>query len=372
MSVFKRGKVYWYEFVFKGDRIRESTHQRNRRAASDIESAHRTALAKGDAGIFEKERAPTLTEFKDRIMAHWEVKHQAKPNTLKFYKEKLDRLLEFQPMASTPLDRIDEHLIERYVQKRCKTVKPGTVNRQLATLSVVLATARRWKVIDRLPLIERLAGEGRRDFILSWKDEPIYLEATPQPLRDIALLILGTGLRIGEAVNLRWCDVRLTPAHDAKFGYLRIPGGKTRYAERNLSLTKKVSEMLQRRFAECQSGLVFPNHKDALYDVPYLDHMHQKVREDLKWSGEFVIHSLRHTMLTRLGESGVSAFTIMRIAGHSSITVSQRYVHPSPESLERAFERFETMQISKALEIKESASDGVPTDSTTMAKDEAA
>ena len=46
-------------------------------------------------------------------------------------------------------------------------------------------------------------------------------------------------------------------------------------------------------------------------------------------------------MLTRLGEAGVDAFTIMRIAGHSSITVSQRYVHPSPEALERAFERLE-------------------------------
>lgn len=62
----------------------------------------------------------------------------------------------------------------------------------------------------------------------------------------------------------------------------------------------------------------------------------------------------------------------MRIAGHSSIPVSQRYVHPSPESLERAFERFETMQISKALEIEESASEGVPTDSTTVSAEEAA
>jgi integrase len=283
MSIFRRGKVYWYEFVFKGELIRESTLQRNRRAAEDIESAHRTALAKGEAGIFEKKKAPTLAGFKGEIVAHWEVKHKAKPNTLSFYKEKLDRLLEFAPLASSPLDGIDEDLIERYVQHRRKSVKPGTVNRQLATLSVVLTAARKWKVIDRLPLIERLAGEGRRDFVFSWKDEPIYLNAAPQPLQDIALLILGTGLRIGEAVNLRWCDVRLKPAHEAKFGYLRIPGGKTRYAQRNLSLTKKVSEMLQRRAAEHKSELVFPNHSGSVYDVPYLDHVHQKVREGLKW-----------------------------------------------------------------------------------------
>ena len=56
---------------------------------------------------------------------------------------------------------------------------------------------------------------------------------------------------------------------------------------------------------------------------------------------DFVVHSLRHTMLTRLGLLGVGAFTIMKIAGHSSITISQRYVHPSPESVERAFEKLE-------------------------------
>ena len=59
------------------------------------------------------------------------------------------------------------------------------------------------------------------------------------------------------------------------------------------------------------------------------------VRDNLKLSRDFVVHSLRHTMLTRLGEAGAEVFTIMRIAGHSSVTVSQRYVHPAPESMER-------------------------------------
>lgn len=70
-----------------------------------------------------------------------------------------------------------------------------------------------------------------------------------------------------------------------------------------------------------------------------INHLHQEARAILGLGRDFVIHSLRHTMLTRPGESGVDAFTIMRIAGHSTITVSQRYVHPSPEAVERAFER---------------------------------
>jgi hypothetical protein len=63
----------------------------------------------------------------------------------------------------------------------------------------------------------------------------------------------------------------------------------------------------------------------------------ERERQQL-FPGEFVLHSLRHTMLTRLRESSVDAFTIMKIAGHSSIVVSQRYVHPTPEAVESAFE----------------------------------
>jgi hypothetical protein len=33
---------------------------------------------------------------------------------------------------------------------------------------------------------------------------------------------------------------------------------------------------------------------------------------------DFVMHSLRHTILTRYGESGVDVFTIMRIAGQTA------------------------------------------------------
>jgi integrase len=56
---------------------------------------------------------------------------------------------------------------------------------------------------------------------------------------------------------------------------------------------------------------------------------------------KFVVHSTRHTCLICPGKSGTDAFTIMKLAGHSSVTVSQRYVHPTPEAVERAFDRLE-------------------------------
>lgn len=52
---------------------------------------------------------------------------------------------------------------------------------------------------------------------------------------------------------------------------------------------------------------------------------------------------MRHTYLTRLGLAGVEAFTIMRLAGHSSVTISQRYVHPTGHAVEHAISRLDAM-----------------------------
>jgi integrase len=106
--------------------------------------------------------------------------------------------------------------------------------------------------------------------------------------------------------------------------------------------------MLRERLESKGSGFVFANREGKSYQGPSINHLHQDAsapkiegkRRPL-FSPDFVMHSLRHTMLTRLGESGVDAFTIMRIAGHSSIVVSQRYIHPTPEAVERAFERLQ-------------------------------
>jgi heat shock protein HslJ len=40
-----------------------------------------------------------------------------------------------------------------------------------------------------------------------------------------------------------------------------------------------------------------------------------------------------------LAETGCDAFTLAKIAGHSSITITQRYCHPQAEAIERAFAR---------------------------------
>jgi len=273
-------------------------------------------------------------------------------------------------------------MIDAYKQRRTRQasrygrpVSPASVNRELATLRRLLRLAQEWKVIDRVPRIRLLRGERIRDFVLTHQLEPKYLEAAPQPLKDVAILILESGVRPGEAANLQWPDVFLQPAVRAKFGYIRIRAGKSKNAQRNLSLTARAAAMLKARKATRSTPRVFPGEKpDAAILGTSLDHQHDDVRTALKLPSDFVIHSLRHTMLTRLGEAGADAFTIMRIAGHSSVTVSQRYVHPTPEGMERAFERLEELNAGKyetaEAEAKVAAAGGfsLPANFTTMKK----
>ena len=50
-------------------------------------------------------------------------------------------------------------------------------------------------------------------------------------------------------------------------------------------------------------------------------------------------YSLRHSFLTRLAESGCDVWTLSRIAGHASLTMSQRYIHPSQDAVLDAMAR---------------------------------
>jgi site-specific recombinase XerD len=67
----------------------------------------------------------------------------------------------------------------------------------------------------------------------------------------------------------------------------------------------------------------------------------------------WVLYSFRHTFLTRLGESGCDAWTLARIAGHSNISMSQRYVHPSENAVLDAMQKLGGHKSGHTLELKQ-------------------
>jgi hypothetical protein len=83
MAIFKRGRIYWYHFVFNGQHIQESTKQGNLNLARTIEAAHRTRLAKAAAGIEEPMPSPRLSDFAEEFLQL--IKGERRPRTHRRY-----------------------------------------------------------------------------------------------------------------------------------------------------------------------------------------------------------------------------------------------------------------------------------------------
>ena len=359
MAVYRRGKIYWYSFWFNGVRHQDSTKVKNRRTAETIENKVKTDLALGEHGLAVIKPGPPLRKYAEQFKQYIAVHNKKHPRTIAFYEEKLERLLEFKTLADRRINLIDERVIEEYVQFRtAKKVKGATINRELATLRRLLRIAwKKHKLLRGVPDITLIPGEEGREFVLGDDLEQVYLAAAEDTLRDFAILSLDTGVRANEGISLEWDKhVFFEPLRDARFGHIFIEEGGSKHRKRRLSMTPRVKAMLERRRRfHPKAKYVFPGRVDGKrLLVSSLDHQQVRARDAVnkkagetqepaapKLPREFVVHSLRHTFATRLGESGADAFEIMRILGHSSVTVSQKYVHPTPENLERAFERLE-------------------------------
>src|SRR5690242_3224853 len=121
MAVYKqpKSKNWWYKFTWNSEQIRESTKQTNKRVAEQMEAAHRTALAKGEVGIRDKKPVPTLKEFAENdFLPFVRSRFAAKPKTLAYYKNGIDRLLAFERIASERLDAITSDRVAEYISKR--------------------------------------------------------------------------------------------------------------------------------------------------------------------------------------------------------------------------------------------------------------
>ena len=141
MSLYKRGGKYWYTFTFQGERVAKTSRIGNKEVAREIDAAHRLRLAKGQAGIIERSTALTLAEFAPRFETAIVTLCADKPATVRFYQEKLRRLLADRQLAGARLGAIEEAAIDAYKQRQTRQasrygrpLSPASVNRELATL----------------------------------------------------------------------------------------------------------------------------------------------------------------------------------------------------------------------------------------------
>jgi integrase len=336
MSTYKRGNVYWYKFMWQGASIRESTKQGNDKVARQMEAAHRTSLAKGEVGIRDKKPVPTLKTFcSERIEPYAKA---LSPTKWIWYRAGIRALLK-GTIAAMPLDEIrGEHAAAFAASRLTQELVPSSINSNLRVLRRILRLAADWQVIEAAPKIQLLAGETNRERVIMPDEERLYLANCLPLLQDVATVLFDTGLRPDELHRMEWPEISW-PA-TGKRGAILVLKGKSRAARRLMPMTPRVHSTLVARWetqGKPTAGWVWP----APTKTGHISHdstkkMHKKALGDSKVS-PFVLYSLRHTFLTRLGASGIDVWTFARIAGHSSIGMSMRYVHPHADTIDRAF-----------------------------------
>ena len=226
---------YWYKFTRDGKVVRRNTKQSNRRTAEELESTHRTRLARGEADL-PMGKAPTLAAFNPVLTSR-----TGKARSTEFYASRMKALLAFPPLANARLSDIDEPLIEKYLASRREEVSPATLNRELATLSKACGS----------PVIKSSStGYPRSDASPVSTTVNSCSSATTRALTSGRALIPSGMLR-------RWswrrrsarggtgtdvADVVLEASDGKKFGWLHVRVGKTKAAERVVSLTAKAAK----------------------------------------------------------------------------------------------------------------------------------
>ena len=243
-------------------------------------------------------------------------------------------------MGGMPLDRIIGEDIAAYVaRRRHQGLQTASINAELRVLRRMLRLAVEWGKAEKVTPVKMLCGERHRERVLTYDEEARYLKKVAEPLASVAAVLWDTGLGPEECFRLRWEFVNW---NSGRYGTLLVTHGKTHARRRLLPVTQRVWAILQFRWesqGKPSEGWLWPaNTRSGHIEPSSLKWQHRKA---LKLSGvrPFVFYSLRHTFLTRLGESGCDAWTLARIAGHSSIAMSVRYVHPSEVAVHKAMKR---------------------------------
>jgi integrase len=350
MAIYKRpnSKYYWMKFYFDGELIQQSTKCSNKRDAQTVESAYRTQLALGKIGIEAKKEVPNFDTAIEDFLKWSKVEHALQTATYKRYYYSCESLKKY--FGKVKADRIENKDIEQFIvwrtnQTSRKTAKPitrETVNHELLTAKMIFNRLIEAKVLRENPArsVKRLSENERQFHVLTYDEEKQYLLACPQPLQDVASVMLETGMRCGEIYRIRRQDVYLEK------GYLQVVKGKTKTSVRRVHLSEKAKDVLRYRLGKFKGENLFPQgDKDGQKPTDSLDKQHIVTVGKLGF--KFRLYDCRHTFATRAVENGVDLVVLASILGHSSLRMVMRYSHPSEAFKAEAVKRMEKAKLQK-------------------------
>lgn len=309
-TIYQRDKIWWCAYSVDGVRKRESCKTNVREEALAYLQRRQGRLASG--ALLTPDRV-TVRDLLNLLLDDYDTRQvaQAYIAALKVKSILLPKL------GDVKAARMGSARVKEYVEARLKKVKPATVNRELGMLhrAFQLGYNQDPPLVARVPYLPRLTEDEPRKGFLRPQAYHKLLAELPSELQLLFVIAYHVGLRRGALLRIRWSQVDLNAntiwmdgcRQNRKPEPIAVPiyGDMKKF----LSIQPRTSEFLLARGSK--PILDFRESWDvacARAGVP-----------------DLLFHDLRRTAVRNLRRAGIPESVIMKITGHRTRSVFERY-----------------------------------------------
>jgi len=330
MGIFLKGKNWYIDYYVKGQRKRKMIGPSKKLALQVLKDVQ-LKLAKGEyLGIYQEKKIPF-----DEYVKKYLVFSKANKAKSSHRRDEVstDHLISF--FKERYIFEITPRLIEKYKIARLEKVGPATVNRELACLKHMYSKAIEWGYVKENPAkgVKLLKEPPGRLRYLSPEEVGSLLDSCLDHLCPIVLTAVNTGMRRSEILNLRWADVDLS---NRKITVVNTKNNESRVIPINQTLCEEFLELIK----QVKGEYVFSDKDGRPYGDIKKSFVSALKEANIK---DFRFHDLRHTFGSHLVMQGADLRTVQQILGHKDIKMTMRYAHLSPEYVQKAVEKLDSL-----------------------------
>jgi integrase len=361
-----------------GRRILETLGQEPAWNRKRAQTELRRRLVDVERDGYQKPERTLFADFAQQWLSDYLPGRGLKLTTLDGYRQTLNKHL-LPHFGHLSLHQVEQQpeLIDRYISAKMRGgLAPKTVHNHLLLLQVMLKRAVRWRLIQHNPVSDSdrpRVHQPELNVLTQTEIAQLWtayteLEQDAQPderawwrlARALTFVALGTALRRGELLALRWRDVELLEGRLHVREALvkgRFTTPKSRSSRRLLELGPQTRQLLtehwQQSNYQADAELVFCHpDKGTPLDPSRLAREHLKpALQHAKISKPFrPFHDLRHTALTHEAAAGNPMAYLQQKAGHSQSAITERYIHAAQIHFPGAAARGETRLFPQPLQ----------------------
>ena len=309
-SIYLRNDWWWCNYVAGGVRRRESCKTKDREEALAFLHRRQGKLASGEYLTPDRTRVRDLFQL---LLEDYDVRGvaQAYIATLKV------KSIINPALGDIKAAKLTSTQVKHYIQQRLKKVKASTVNRELGLLhrAFQLGYQQDPPLVGRVPFFQRLAeGEPRKGFLKPEHYRKLLAEL-PDELKLLFVIAYHVGLRKGALLRIKWDQVDLASS------CIWMEGKKA---------NRKPEPIAVSIYGDMRTYLeVQPRTCEYLFARGAAPIRDFRRSWDLACQAAGVpgllFHDLRRTAVRNLRRAGVAESVIMKITGHRTRGVFERY-----------------------------------------------